>query len=234
VIAIPVSLVGSFAILYPLGNMLNNLSYLAWFSGRIVVATRSLLSKTSSATCGSACRRRDAGSQEWNEIVEQLISIALTLCAVFVPSASFGTLRTVSFRQFAVTNPAASTVPYVLRSRSHSARLLRGRLFKDTIHKSVRAAPRWSTCSQGFGWFNSGFERFVERVWNLTAGGAKEWPLWLRDLRFALVELPGWSSGEGADRFSFGAGPGTSSPSFSFSRSDARATRGAMKQRPIS
>jgi len=71
VIAIPVSLVGTFAILYPLGISLNNLRYLAWFSRSASSSTtQSLLSKTSSATCAPACRRRMPLTRRWTKSVE--------------------------------------------------------------------------------------------------------------------------------------------------------------------
>jgi len=58
VIAIPVSLVGTFAVLYPLGISLTTFHFLRWFSRSASSSTtRSLLSKTSSATCAPACRR---------------------------------------------------------------------------------------------------------------------------------------------------------------------------------
>ena len=49
--------------------------------------TRSSSSRTSSATCATACRRLQAAHRTMDEVGGALISIALTLCAVFVPSA---------------------------------------------------------------------------------------------------------------------------------------------------
>jgi multidrug efflux pump subunit AcrB len=57
VIAIPVSLVGTFTILAASGISLNNLSYSAWcWPSASLSTTRSSWSKTSSATCARACR----------------------------------------------------------------------------------------------------------------------------------------------------------------------------------
>ena len=76
--------------------------------------TPSWWSRMSSATWRRACRPREAAHQTMTEVSTALIAIALTLCAVFVPSAFISGISGLFFKQFATTI-AASTMISVLR-----------------------------------------------------------------------------------------------------------------------
>src|SRR5204863_4166071 len=92
-----------------------------------------------------------------DEVGGALISIALTLCAVFVPSAFLSGISGLFFRQFAITI-AASTVISCFVSLTLSPALC-AVLFKN---HSPQAAASHSLVGRllhsGFDWFNRGFE----------------------------------------------------------------------------
>src|SRR6202000_158738 len=110
VIAIPISLIGTFAILYALKISLNNLSLfgLVLASG-IVVDDAIVVVENVERNMSAGMSPIEAAHKTMEEVGGALISIALTLCAVFVPSAFLSGISGLFFRQFAVTI-AASTV----------------------------------------------------------------------------------------------------------------------------
>src|SRR5229473_2811808 len=111
----------------------------------------------------------DAAHKTMDEVGGALISIALTLCAVFVPSAFLSGISGLFFRQFAVTI-AASTVISCFVSLTLSPALC-AVLFKD--HDPQGASSHGLVgrfLHSGFGWFNRGFERLSNGYGNLTRG----------------------------------------------------------------
>src|SRR6266849_5769111 len=110
VIAIPVSLVGTFTVLYTLGISLNNLSLFGLvLAVGIVVDDAIVVVENVERNLERGMTPKEAAHVTMNEVGGALISIALTLCAVFVPSAFLSGITGQFFRQFAVTI-AASTV----------------------------------------------------------------------------------------------------------------------------
>jgi hydrophobe/amphiphile efflux-1 (HAE1) family protein len=100
-----------------------------------------------------------------DEVGGALISIALTLCAVFVPSAFLSGISGLFFRQFAVTI-AASTVISCFVSLTLSPALC-AVLFKAHDHEAKRTAfGRF--LHAGFDRFNHGFERLSGGYGGLT------------------------------------------------------------------
>jgi hydrophobe/amphiphile efflux-1 (HAE1) family protein len=109
-IAIPVSLVGTFAVLYALGISLNNLSLFGLvLAVGIVVDDAIVVVENVERNMRSVMSASDAPHRTMDEVRGALISIALTLCAIFVPSAFLSGISGLFFRQFPVTI-AASTV----------------------------------------------------------------------------------------------------------------------------
>ena len=110
VIAIPVSLVGTFAVLYALGISLNNLSLFGLvLAVGIVVDDAIVVVENVERNIRAGMSPTEAAHRTMDEVGGALVSIALTLCAVFVPSAFLSGISGQFFRQFAVTI-AASTV----------------------------------------------------------------------------------------------------------------------------
>ena len=115
VIAIPVSLVGTFTILFALGISLNNLSLFGLvLAVGIVVDDAIVVVENVERNIAAGMTPKEAAHRTMDEVGGALVSIALTLCAVFVPSAFLSGISGQFFRQFAVTI-AASTVISLLR-----------------------------------------------------------------------------------------------------------------------
>ena len=110
VIAIPVSLVGTFTILAALGASINNLSLFGLvLAVGIVVDDAIVVVENIERNMELGMSPREAAHQTMDEVSAALIAIALTLCAVFVPVAFISGISGLFFKQFAFTI-AASTV----------------------------------------------------------------------------------------------------------------------------
>jgi hydrophobe/amphiphile efflux-1 (HAE1) family protein len=110
VIAIPVSLIGTFTILAAAGISLNNLSLFGIvLAVGIVVDDAIVVVENVERNMREGMSPVEAAHRTMDEVGGALIAIALTLCAVFVPSAFISGISGLFFRQFAVTI-AASTV----------------------------------------------------------------------------------------------------------------------------
>ena len=109
-IAVPVSLVGTFAVMAMLGFSLNNLSLFGLVLAiGIVVDDAIVVVENVERYLAMGHSSRDAVRCAMAEVSGPVIAIALVLCAVFVPTALMAGISGEFFRQFALTI-AASTV----------------------------------------------------------------------------------------------------------------------------
>ena len=109
-VAVPVSLVGTFAIMGLLGFSLNNLSLFGLVLAiGIVVDDAIVVVENVERLMGLGLNPRDASRKAMDEVTGPVIAIALVLCAVFVPTAFMAGISGQFFKQFAMTI-AASTV----------------------------------------------------------------------------------------------------------------------------
>ncbi|MDE2515481.1 MAG: efflux RND transporter permease subunit [Rhodospirillales bacterium] len=167
VIAIPVSLVGTFTVLYALGISLNNLSLFGLvLAVGIVVDDAIVVVENVERNIRAGMSPPAAAHRTMDEVGGALISIALTLCAVFVPSAFLSGISGQFFRQFAVTI-AASTVISCFVSLTLSPALC-AVLFKAHDPVARRAAWPLRLLDAGFARFNLGFEWMSDRYARLT------------------------------------------------------------------
>jgi hydrophobe/amphiphile efflux-1 (HAE1) family protein len=168
VIAIPVSLIGTFSVLYALGISLNNLSLFGLvLAVGIVVDDAIVVVENVERNLRLGMTPAMAAHKTMDEVGGALISIALTLCAVFVPSAFLSGITGQFFRQFAVTI-AASTVISCFVSLTLSPALC-AVLFK--AHEptgQARAAGLGRLLRAGFNGFNRGFESLSNTYGRLT------------------------------------------------------------------
>ena len=161
VIAIPVSLIGTFAVLYPLGISLNNLSLFGLvLAVGIVVDDAIVVVENVERNIERGMSPLEAAHRTLDEVGGALISIALTLCAVFLPSAFISGISGLFFKQFAVTI-AASTIISAFVSLTLSPALC-ALLLKPHGHP-----PR--LLQAGFGLFNRAFELLSNGYGKLTA-----------------------------------------------------------------
>jgi multidrug efflux pump len=109
-IAVPVSLIGTFAIMAMLGFSLNNLSLFGLVLAiGIVVDDAIVVVENVERYLAMGHPAREAARRAMAEVAGPVIAIALVLCAVFVPTALMAGISGEFFRQFALTI-AASTV----------------------------------------------------------------------------------------------------------------------------
>lgn len=105
VLAIPVSLVGTFAGMYLLGFSINLLTLfgLVLAIGIVVDDAIVVLENVERIMESEGKSPRDAAVQAMHEVSGPVIAIVLVLCAVFVPVSFLGGIAGVLYRQFAVT-----------------------------------------------------------------------------------------------------------------------------------
>src|SRR3954447_1011718 len=167
-IAVPVVLLGTFAILYALGFSINTMTLFG-----LVLAT-GLLVDDAIVVVENVERLmhenpemspRDATIVSMNEIQMALIGIALVLSAVFLPMIFFGGSTGVIYRQFAATIVSAMALSIFIAltlSPAIAANLLRRK--HATVEETWvgRKAPRLAHAVEaGRLKFNSGFERLI-------------------------------------------------------------------------
>ncbi len=154
VVAIPVSLVGTFTVLKALGYSLNNLSLFGLvLAVGIVVDDAIVVVENVERNLREGLSPRDAAHTTMDEVGTALLSIALVLCAVFIPAAFIPGISGQFFRQFAVTI-AASTVISLIVSLTLSPALC-ALLFKP----HVAHHPEGGAVSRFFAAFNRTFDR---------------------------------------------------------------------------
>jgi hydrophobic/amphiphilic exporter-1 (mainly G- bacteria), HAE1 family len=111
IVAIPVSLIGTFAVMSALGFSLNNLSLFGLvLAVGIVVDDAIVVVENMERNLEAGLSPREAAHKTMDEVGAALISIALVLSAVFIPSAFIGGISGQFFQQFAVTIATATII----------------------------------------------------------------------------------------------------------------------------
>ncbi len=122
-IAVPVSLVGTLAMMSMFGFSLNNLSLFGLVLAiGIVVDDAIVVVENVERFLSMGHNARDAARMAMAEVSGPVVAIALVLCAVFVPTAFMAGISGQFFRQFALTI-AASTVISMFNSLTLSPAL---------------------------------------------------------------------------------------------------------------
>ncbi len=158
-VAVPVSLVGTFAIMLMFGFSLNTLSLFGLvLSIGIVVDDAIVVVENVERHIELGLAPIDATRKAMEEVSGPIIAIALVLCAVFVPTAFVSGLTGQFYRQFALTI-AISTVISAFNSLTLSPALA-SRLLRP--HGSAPDAVQ-RLADRVFGRFFRGFNRFFTR-----------------------------------------------------------------------
>ncbi len=122
-VAVPVAIVGTFAVMAALGFSLNNLSLFGLVLAiGIVVDDAIVVVENVERWLEHGLQPREAARKAMDEVTGPVVAVALVLCAVFVPCAFIGGITGQFFRQFAVTI-AVSTVFSALNSLTLSPAL---------------------------------------------------------------------------------------------------------------
>jgi len=166
IVAIPVSLIGTFAMLSALGYSLNNLSLFGLLLAiGIVVDDAIVVVENVERNIREGLSPRDAAYKTMEEVGGALIAIALVLSAVFIPSVFLTGILGQFFRQFAVTI-ATSTVISLIVSLTLSPALC------ALLFKPHDPNPRQNLLTRPitafFKGFNRGFEWLASRYGGLT------------------------------------------------------------------
>src|SRR4051812_10778862 len=145
-VAVPVSLIGTFAVMAILGFSLNNLSLFGLVLAiGIVVDDAIVVVENVERWLAEGMSPRDASRKAMEEVTGPVIAIALVLCAVFVPTAFMAGISGQFYKQFALTI-AASTIISAFNSLTLSpalaALLLKPHGHGEHGHVQQEALPR--------------------------------------------------------------------------------------------
>jgi hydrophobe/amphiphile efflux-1 (HAE1) family protein len=157
--AIPISLIGTFFLMGLFGFSLNNLSLFGLvLAVGIVVDDAIVVVENVERNIAAGLSPRDAAVKSMNEVGTALIAIALVLCAVFVPSAFITGISGQFYRQFALTIAGATVISLIVSLTLSPA--LCALLLKP--HDERRRVGWWERPLRGlFGAFNIGFEKLA-------------------------------------------------------------------------
>jgi multidrug efflux pump len=160
IVAVPVSLVGTFAVMNVLGFSINALSLFGLVLAiGIVVDDAIVVVENVERNLALGLNPLEATRKAMDEVAGPIMAIALVLCAVFVPVAFIPGLTGQFYKQFALTI-AISTVISAFNSLTLSpalaALLLRG-------HHAPKDAPT-RVIDRLFGWLFRPFNRFFDKA----------------------------------------------------------------------
>ncbi len=168
-VAVPVSLIGTFAVMYLAGFSLNALSLFGLVLAiGIVVDDAIVVVENVERHIELGESPRNATRKAMHEVTGPIVATALVLCAVFIPTAFVSGLTGQFYRQFALTI-AISTVISAFNSLTLSpalaAVLLKGHdAPKDRLTRGIDRA---------FGWLFRPFNRMFHRGSERYVGGVK-------------------------------------------------------------
>jgi len=170
IVAIPVSLIGTFAVLAAFGYSLNNLSLFGLVLAiGIVVDDAIVVVENVERNLRLGLTPREAAHRTMDEVGGALIAIALVLSAVFIPAAFIPGISGQFFRQFAITI-ASATIISCLCSLTLSPALC-ALLFKPhtghepkgtVLLRPVRAF--FNLFNRAFGAISAGYGRLTGRL----------------------------------------------------------------------
>jgi HAE1 family hydrophobic/amphiphilic exporter-1 len=157
--AIPVSLVGTFAAMAAFGYSINNLTLFGLvLAVGIVVDDAIVVVESIERNLRAGMAPREAARRTMNEVGTALISIAIVLTSVFVPTAFLGGITGAFYRQFGITI-AVATLISAFNSLTLSPAL--GALILRAEGHTGAGRPR-DAAEQFRHWFNRGFDRLSD------------------------------------------------------------------------
>src|SRR4051812_12112015 len=182
IVAIPVSLIGTFFFMSAFGFTLNNLSLFGLVLAiGIVVDDAIVVVENVERNIAAGFSPHDAAIKSMDEVGTALIAIALVLCAVFVPSAFITGISGQFYRQFALTIAGATIISLIVSltlSPAMCALLLkphdpghRDAWWERPIHGFFRLFNKsFNALASGYGWLAARVVRFAVVVLLIYAG----------------------------------------------------------------
>jgi len=192
ILAIPVSLVGTFAVMAALGYSINNLTLFGLvLAVGIVVDDAIVVVENVERHLAMGKSRRDAALRTMEEVGGALVSIALVLCAVFVPTAFLGGISGQFFQQFAVTIAVATAISCFCSLTLSPA--LASLILQPHEHKQPPAS--WNVVARGWNAFTYAFNQVFDRlahVYGSVAGFVIRHSLLMLAVYALLIGSAGW------------------------------------------
>ena len=182
IVAIPVSLIGTFFFMSIFGFTLNNLSLFGLVLAiGIVVDDAIVVVENVERNIAKGLSPRDAARRSMDEVGTALIAIALVLCAVFVPAVFITGISGQFYRQFALTIAGATIISLIVSltlSPALCALLLKphdprhkDRWWERPLHVFFRHFNRYfEALGRGYGWLTSRTVR-ISAIMLLVYGG---------------------------------------------------------------
>jgi hydrophobe/amphiphile efflux-1 (HAE1) family protein len=166
IVAIPVSLIGTFFMMSIFGFTLNNLSLFGLVLAiGIVVDDAIVVVENVERNIERGLSPREAAIRSMDEVGGALIAIALVLCAVFIPAAFITGISGQFYRQFALTIAGATVISLIVSltlSPAMCALLLKP-------HRQQHEIRWWERPIHGFfHYFNAGFNWLSSRYGRMT------------------------------------------------------------------
>ena len=175
-LAVPVSLIGTFAVMAAMGLSLNTLSLFGLVLAiGIVVDDAIVVVENVERHIADGMSAREATRTAMSEVVGPIIATALVLVAVFVPTAFITGVSGAFYKQFALTI-AVSTVISAFNSLTLSPALCalmldRAHHDKDAFTRMFERLLGWffGPFNRFFNWFSESYGRLVGRLIRMTA-----------------------------------------------------------------
>ena len=173
IIAIPVSLIGTFAVLLALGYSINSLSLFGLVLAiGIVVDDAIVVVENVERYIRQGLTPKEAAYRSMKEVSGALIAIGLVLVAVFVPTAFVPGIPGIFYQQFAVTIASASVISLLVSltlSPAMAAVLLKPHeMHGEPVRKpGLLGAVTWYSGRAGRR-FNDGFDWLSDKYGRLT------------------------------------------------------------------
>ncbi|MEE2692580.1 MAG: multidrug efflux RND transporter permease subunit [Pseudomonadota bacterium] len=174
IIAIPISLIGTFAVMQALGFSINTLSLFGLVLAiGIVVDDAIVVVENVERKIHDGLTPNDAAHATMDEVGGALISIALVLSAVFIPTAFLEGISGEFYRQFAVTVASATIISAgvsLTLSPALAALLLKPKKHASELKVWERPlAAFFEKFDAGFTASQNGYARVVRKLTRMTA-----------------------------------------------------------------
>lgn len=190
VVAIPVSLVGTFAVMQLFGFSLNMLTLFGLvLSVGIVVDDAIVVVENVERKLREGLTPVEAARVSMDEVGTALIAIALVLLAVFIPTTFIGGITGQFYRQFAVTIATATAISLFLSLTLSPA--LCALLFKPHGSDHTRSSLLMAPVHAFFRVFDRGFDAMARGYGHLVRALAASWKPVLVGY-VALLVFAGW------------------------------------------
>jgi multidrug efflux pump len=187
VIAIPVSIIGTFAGMYALGFSINLLTLfgLVLAIGIVVDDAIVVVENIERIMRTEGKSPRDAAIQAMDEVAGPVVAIVLVLCAVFIPVSFLGGLAGELYRQFAVTISVSVVLSGIVALTLTPA-------LAALILKPAHAEPWWPfrKFNQAFEWLTRGYTGIVRGLLSRALLGVALFGALLGAVAFLFMRIP--------------------------------------------